>query len=80
MTDFEGMFRIPMGIPLNLPGRELILAAPLVLALARWMVVLQIARHTGPIPELGFYFKKPVGANLPMEFHDQVNRLNKLEL
>ena len=77
--DFKGLFGLPMSIRLNLLGRDSILAAPLVLDLARWAAALQMARYSGPIPQLGFYFKKPVGNAPPLTFQDQVACLAKLE-
>lgn len=79
VIDFSGMFGLPMSIRMNLQGRDSILAAPLVLDLARWMAALKMAGKSGPIPELGFYFKKPVGENPPLTFQDQVQSLRKLE-
>jgi len=77
--DFTGLFGLPMSIRLNLLGRDSILAAPLALDLARWAAALQMAGHAGPIAELGFYFKKPVGDSPPLTFQDQLNSLAKLE-
>jgi myo-inositol-1-phosphate synthase len=77
--DFKGLFGMPMSIRLNLLGRDSILAAPLVLDLARWAAALQMAGRSGPIPELGFYFKKSVGDSPPLTFQDQVASLAKLE-
>ncbi len=77
--DFKGLFGLPMSIRLNLLGRDSILAAPLVLDMARWVAVLQIAGRSGPIPELGFYFKKPVGDCPPLTFQDQVSCLKQLQ-
>jgi myo-inositol-1-phosphate synthase len=68
-----------MSIRLNLQGRDSILAAPVVLDLARWMAVLKMAGRSGLIPELAFYFKKPLGDNPPLNFQDQVFRLRELE-
>jgi myo-inositol-1-phosphate synthase len=79
VIDFEGLFRLPMSIRMNLQGRDSILAAPLVLDLARWMVALQLAGRSGPIPELAFYFKEPVGPHPPLSFQDQVLSLQRLE-
>jgi myo-inositol-1-phosphate synthase len=79
VIDFQGLFGLPMSIRLNLQARDSILAAPMVLDLSRWMAVLQITGHTGPVPELGFYFKKPVGHNPPLTFQDQVQALKMLE-
>jgi myo-inositol-1-phosphate synthase len=77
--DFKGLFGLPMSIRLNLLGRDSILAAPLVLDLARWAAALQKAGYSGPIPELGFYFKKPVGDSPPLTFQEQMACLVKLE-
>jgi myo-inositol-1-phosphate synthase len=79
VIDFKGMFGLPMSIRLNLQGRDSILAAPLVLDLARWTVALQAAGRCGPVPELGFYFKKTVGESPPLTFQDQVASLARLE-
>ncbi len=78
-VDFKGLFGLPMSIRLNLLARDSILAAPLVLDLARWVTVLQMAGRCGPIPQLGFYFKKVVGDSPPLTFQDQVAGLLKLE-
>jgi myo-inositol-1-phosphate synthase len=51
----------------------------MVLDLARWMAALKMAGRSGPVPELGFYFKKPVGENPPLNFQDQSYRLRELE-
>lgn len=77
--DFKGLFGLPMSIRLNLLGRDSILAAPLVLDLARWAAALQMAGRKGPVPELGFYFKMPVGDSPPLTFQDQLNSLARLE-
>ncbi len=79
VIDFQGMFGLPMSIRLNLQGRDSILATPLILDLSRWMAVLKLTGRSGLIPELGFYFKKPLGKNPPLNFQDQVHRLRKLE-
>jgi myo-inositol-1-phosphate synthase len=79
VVDFQGLFGLPMSFRLNLQGRDSILAAPMVLDLARWMGALKLSGHCGTVPELGFYFKKPVGANPPLSFQDQVHRLQTLE-
>ncbi len=78
VVDFNGLFGLPMSIRLNLHGRDSILAAPMVIDLARWMVALKQAGRSGLIPELGFFFKKPMGANPPLTFQDQVRALEKL--
>ena len=80
VIDFLGVFGLPMSIRLNLQGRDSVLAAPLVMDLARWMVVLQRAGRSGPVPELAFYYKQPVGHEPPLTFQDQVAALRKLGL
>jgi len=79
VIDFSGLFGLPMSIRLNLQGRDSILAAPLVIDLARWMAALKMAGTSGAVAGLGFYFKKPVGENPPLTFQDQMQSLNKLE-
>jgi len=79
VIDFQGMFGLPMSIRLNFQGRDSILAAPMVLDLVRWMAVLKLAGRSGMIPELAFYFKKPLGENPPLSFQDQLSHLQKLE-
>jgi myo-inositol-1-phosphate synthase len=79
VIDFKGLFGLPMSLRLNLQGRDSILAAPLVLDLARWLAVLQKAGKSGLVPELGFYFKKPLGANPSLTFEDQWIDLQHLE-
>jgi myo-inositol-1-phosphate synthase len=80
VVDFKGLFGLPMSLRLNLIGRDSILAAPLVLDLARWIAVLQLAGRRGPVPELAFYFKKAVGNSPPLTFQDQITSLARLEL
>jgi myo-inositol-1-phosphate synthase len=80
VIDFQGMFGLPMSIRLNLQGRDSILAAPLILDLARWMAALKMAGRSGMIPELAFYFKKPAGDNPPLSFQDQIFSLQALEM
>jgi myo-inositol-1-phosphate synthase len=79
VIDFLGLFGLPMSLRLNLLARDSILAAPLVLDLARWMTALHMAGHSGLIPELAFYFKKPLGSNPPLTFQDQLTKLVELE-
>jgi myo-inositol-1-phosphate synthase len=80
VIDFLGLFGLPMSIRLNLQGRDSILAVPLVLDLGRWMVAVQMAARSGLIPELGFYYKQPVGHKPPQTFQEQVAKLRELEL
>ena len=79
VIDFMGLFGLPMSLRLNLQGRDSILAAPMILDLARWMVALQQAGRSGLVPELGFFFKRPVGDNPPLTFQDQMAALEGLE-
>lgn len=79
VIDFRGLFDLPMSIRLNLQGRDSILAAPMALDLSRWMAALQLAGFSGPIPELGFFFKKPIGPDAPKTFQEQVENLARLE-
>ena len=79
VIDFIGLFDLPMSIRVNLQGRDSILAAPLVLDLARWMAALSTSGRKGLIPELGFYFKKPMGDCPPVTFQEQLNCLQSLE-
>lgn len=79
VIDLVGLFDLPMSIRINLQGRDSILAAPLVLDLARWMAALSMSGRKGLIPELGFYFKKPMGDSPPLTFQEQLNCLQLLE-
>jgi len=80
VIDFLGVFGLPMSLRLNLQVRDSVLAAPLVVDLARWMIVLQMAGRSGPVPELAFYYKKPVGHEPPLTFQDQIAALRKMKL
>jgi myo-inositol-1-phosphate synthase len=79
VIDFQGLFGLPMSLRVNLLGRDSILAAPLVIDLARWVTSLKLAGRSGPVPELAFFFKKPVGDNTPVTFQDQITSLLQLE-
>ena len=79
VIDFKGIFGLPMSLRLDLQGRDSILAAPMVIDLARWAAALKIAGIGGPCPELGFYFKKAVGDHPPLTFQDQLTALDRLE-
>ena len=79
VIDLKGLFGLPMSIRLNLQGRDSILAAPMVLDLARWVVLLQAAGRGGAVPELGFYFKKPEGERPAVTYEDQLRDLQQLE-
>ena len=79
VIDLIGLFDLPMSIRINLQGRDSILAAPLVLDLSRWMAALSTSGRKGLVPELGFYFKKPMGDCPPITFQEQLNCLQLLE-
>jgi myo-inositol-1-phosphate synthase len=79
VVDFLGVFGLPMSIRVNLQGRDSILAAPMVLDLARWMAVLAALGKKGPVPELGFFFKTPVGEEAPQRFTEQLAALDRLK-
>jgi myo-inositol-1-phosphate synthase len=79
VIDFKGLFNLPMSIRINLQGRDSILAAPMTLDLSRWMAALKLAGISGPIADLGFFFKKPIGNLPPKTFQEQLNSLAKLE-
>jgi myo-inositol-1-phosphate synthase len=78
VIDFRGLFGLPMSLRLNLQGRDSILAAPMVMDLARWVTLLQAMGRSGPVPDLGLYFKVPVGDNPPVTFQEQVWALERL--
>jgi myo-inositol-1-phosphate synthase len=80
VIDFEGFCGMPMSLRLNLQGRDSILAAPLVWDLARWMATLKFAGYRGAVPELGFFFKKPVGDRPPQGWAEQLSAIKDLEL
>lgn len=79
VIDIQGLFGLPMSIRINLQGRDSILAAPMVLDLARWAVLLQAVDRGGPVPELAFFFKKPEGRHPSATYENQLNDLKQLE-
>ncbi len=79
VIDVTGIFGMPMSLRLNLQGRDSILAAPMALDMARWAAALHTAGIAGFVPELGFFFKKPVGKRAPLTFADQLTALDRLE-
>jgi myo-inositol-1-phosphate synthase len=78
VIDLKGLFGLPMSLRVNLQGRDSILAAPMALDLALWMVRLQERGYQGPVAELGFFFKKPEGDDPPYTFVDQIQALQRL--
>jgi myo-inositol-1-phosphate synthase len=79
VIDIQGIFGMPMSLRLNLQARDSILATPMIVDLARWVAALQAAGIAGPVADLGFYFKKPVGLQAPLTFQDQLAALERLE-
>ena len=78
VIDIQGLFGMPMSLRIDLQGRDSVLAAPLVIDLARWMAALQRAGRCGAVPELAFYFKKAVGPCPPVTFSEQLAALDRL--
>jgi len=79
VIDFEGLFGLPMSMRIDFQGRDSILAAPMVMDLARWMAVLhRSGERKGLVSEMAFFFKKPLGADPPVSFSDQLLRLAEL--
>jgi len=79
VIDLLGMFNLPMSLRIDLQGRDSILAAPMVIDLARWLFMLQMIGRKGLIPELAFFFKNPLGENAPRTFQDQLAAIDNLE-
>lgn len=79
VIDLQGIFGLPMSLRLNLQARDSILAAPLAIDMARWTAALKRAGIGGPIADLGFFFKKPVGNTPPITFQEQLTALERLE-
>ncbi len=79
VVDFESIFGLPMSLRINLQGRDSVLAAPLVLDLARWTAAARMAGRGGLMPELDFYFKKSPGPGGAAGFAAQIAALRDLE-
>lgn len=79
VIDFAGLFGLPMSMRVNLMARDSVLAAPLVMDLANWMVALQEVGRAGLVSELAFYFKRPLGPDPPLRFQEQIWALEGLE-
>jgi myo-inositol-1-phosphate synthase len=58
---FEGFLGVRMALQFTWQGCDSALAAPLVLDLARLVAAAHAAGIGGPVAELGFFFKDPVG-------------------
>jgi myo-inositol-1-phosphate synthase len=78
VIDILGLFDLPMSLRLNLQGRDSILAAPMALDLARWIAMAGLCGRSGPVSELGFYFKCPIGRKAPQSFQAQLAALHRL--
>ncbi len=76
--DFSGAFGLPMSIRVNLMARDSVLAAPMVVDLARWMAALKQVGEKGLIRDLAFFFKRPLGDSPPATFHEQLLALDRL--
>jgi myo-inositol-1-phosphate synthase len=60
---FDGFLGTRMTLQFTWQGCDSALAAPLVLDLVRLMAAAHAAGRCGPVPELAFFFKDPVGAD-----------------
>ncbi|MEO3755846.1 inositol-3-phosphate synthase [Streptomyces sp. B6B3] len=71
---FEGFLGIRGTLQFTWQGVDSSLAAPLVLDLVRLMAAAQAAGSVGPVPELAFFFKDPVG----LDSHDLAKQQRQL--
>jgi myo-inositol-1-phosphate synthase len=78
VIDLQGFLNEEMSIRVNLQGKDSILAAPMVIDLARWAMLLHKKDIGGPIKELAFYFKSPIGSNYKYNFQEQLQDMNNL--
>lgn len=60
---FSGFLGTRMTMQFTWQGADSALAAPLVLDLARLLARAHADGASGPVPELGFFFKEPIGAH-----------------
>lgn len=70
---FDGFLGVPMTLQFTWQGCDSALAAPLVLDLVRLTAAAQAAGASGPLEELAFFFKDPVGrapADLASQWRD----------
>jgi myo-inositol-1-phosphate synthase len=61
LVTFSGFLGTPMRLEFTWHGCDSALAAPLVLDLARLVAAAHQAGRVGPLPELAFFFKDPLG-------------------
>jgi myo-inositol-1-phosphate synthase len=61
LVTFRGFLGTPMRLDFTWHGCDSALAAPLVLDLARLTAAAHRAGFAGPLPELAFFFKDPLG-------------------
>lgn len=61
LVTFDGFLGVPMRLEFTWHGCDSALAAPLVLDLVRLVAAAHRAGRVGPLPELGFFFKDPLG-------------------
>jgi myo-inositol-1-phosphate synthase len=60
---FQGFLGTPMTMQITWQGCDSALAAPLVIDLARFVARAQQVGRVGALPELGFFFKDPLGSS-----------------
>lgn len=65
---FEGFLGVPMTLQFTWQGCDSALASPLVLDLARLVAAAHAHGASGPLGELGFFFKDPVARSGPVQF------------
>jgi myo-inositol-1-phosphate synthase len=73
---FQGFLGTPMTLQFTWQGCDSLLAAPLVLDLARLVAVAQARGQTGALTFLSSFFKSPIGA-APPAFADQFRALEE---
>lgn len=72
--EIEGFLGLPMQLKVNLLGRDSILAAPLVIDVARLLDLAAQGGVAGPVEALGYYFKDPIGAKAAADHRPEVQR------
>ncbi|MCW2898935.1 MAG: myo-inositol-phosphate synthase [Streptosporangiaceae bacterium] len=71
---FQGFLGARMTLQFTWQGYDSALAAPLVLDLARFVAAAHAAGRAGPLPELAYFFKDPIGTSV----HDLAAQYNVL--